>query len=153
MIRILSILIFVIGLLWLSIGAIAYFSDDPAEAHRMKVQIFLKDVIPESTIDEWYSERYHNRILFSIASILVGSITIVASIGIWCKKNWARITWLIIVSFLVLAYWLLNELSVNIFVLDDWINTGLITIIGIISWIYFCKSKTRSMFDAKKNLM
>ena len=69
MVKIFSTAIIIIGVFLIFVAAIAVFPKDPAEAHREKVQKALRDMVRESTIDNWYQERRRDKVLIEMGDV------------------------------------------------------------------------------------
>ena len=152
--RIFAILIFVIGFSSLFVGAGSLFLEDHSEDQKKQVKAIFQEkdtenLISESFIDEYFKSRKQDKLVAIAILILAGITTIIVSAGIWLKKEWARISWLVLISILVIAYLPLSKSLMKTFERDDWINMTVMILIGVVSWIYFCRPKTRTMFKEK----
>lgn len=146
MIRIISGIAFIISILCVGIGIVAWVSTNNSVDQARPYLEALQNAYPDLSFTKNLDELHRNRVLRHGAVTFVGLIGLIIASGLWFKKEWARIAWLAMVTFLVLSYWLLGEPWGAEFTPGDWWSTSLITLIGVMSWIYLTKRKTREMF-------
>jgi hypothetical protein len=146
MIKFISIIAFIVSFFCLLVGLSAWQNTNASiDSTKPYVQIIQK-AYPDSGFNKNFEKLYLIRRIVHAIIIFTGLIGLLVSSGLWFIKEWARISWLAMVTFIVVSFWFLSTPWSKDFQNGDFCTLGLFTFIGILSWIVLTKEVTKDKF-------
>jgi hypothetical protein len=143
--KIFAIGIFLIGILYLGVGAWILFT---FESTLQVMELAQRSEMKEAQSfdpNSWPAGFIFNGVMYTV----VGALTLVSATGLFRAREWARRMWLgVTILFALLhLFWLMSHYRSGLIDRGDSIGLGVVSAVVVGSWVYLTKPSTVTLFQ------